>query len=199
MTSSDSKEREIILASHSLFMRFGYSKTTMEDIGEKVRLNQASLYHYFPNGKKEIFVNVVLDIFSRMRETLVEAIRDEAELEGKLVKYSEVKLDFLQRDSLLAQLTGFDHKKLPKGTSDKAQDIFSMEKEVVISIFRDAVTRQEIREVDPEKAAQIIIHLTEGIRFDRVRRTVLGGKIRSREEIFDELRLAISYLVRGMK
>ncbi len=50
------KERILEVASEH-FSRFGYSKTTMADIGRGVGLNKASLYYYYKN-KEALFVEV---------------------------------------------------------------------------------------------------------------------------------------------
>jgi len=53
-------KRELILRSGSeCFARYGYDKTTLDDIGRRAGLNKASLYYYFKN-KEDIFIAVVL-------------------------------------------------------------------------------------------------------------------------------------------
>ncbi|TFG18838.1 MAG: TetR/AcrR family transcriptional regulator [Promethearchaeota archaeon] len=199
MSSQESKEQEIILASHDLFTRFGYSKTTMEDIGDKVGLNQASLYHYFKKGKEEIFLNVIFYRITELRENIEEALRQEKKLERKLEKYFAVKFDFLQKDSFLRQVIDLDFKKLPLKTKKRIQNILSTEKELIASIFQDAINKQEIRKIDPLKTAEIMIHLIEGIRFTQLKQIVLEGQIINRKEINDELKLTISYILNGIK
>jgi AcrR family transcriptional regulator len=50
----DNQRRELILrAGSECFARFGYDKTTLDDIGRRAGLNKASLYYYFKN-KEEI-------------------------------------------------------------------------------------------------------------------------------------------------
>lgn len=56
----DNQKREQILqAGSECFARFGFDKTTLDDIGKRAGLNKASLYYYFKN-KEEIFIAVVL-------------------------------------------------------------------------------------------------------------------------------------------
>ncbi len=53
-------KRDLILrAGSECFARYGYDKTTLEDIGRRAGFNKASLYYYFKN-KDEIFAVVVL-------------------------------------------------------------------------------------------------------------------------------------------
>lgn len=53
------KRELILLAGSECFARYGYDKTTLDDIGRRAGLNKASLYYYFKN-KEEIFIAVVL-------------------------------------------------------------------------------------------------------------------------------------------
>ncbi len=53
------KRHRILQAASEVFARYGYDKTTLEDIGKKCGLNKASLYHYFRN-KEDIYVQVIM-------------------------------------------------------------------------------------------------------------------------------------------
>lgn len=64
---------KIISAAESLFERYGYEKTTMEDIAGKVNLGKTAMYYYY-KSKSQIFSEVLDSEFSGMRSQL-EAIR----------------------------------------------------------------------------------------------------------------------------
>lgn len=55
----NTKKADIVKAGSACFARFGFDKTTLDDIGRIAGLNKASLYYYFKN-KEEIFNAVVL-------------------------------------------------------------------------------------------------------------------------------------------
>ena len=52
------KRELIITAAEEVFARFGYKKTTMEDIAAEAHIGKASLYYYFPS-KEIIFGEVI--------------------------------------------------------------------------------------------------------------------------------------------
>ncbi len=58
-TKSDEKKELVLRAASEVFARYGFDKTTLDDIGKRAGLNKASLYYYFKN-KEDIFVAVVL-------------------------------------------------------------------------------------------------------------------------------------------
>lgn len=52
------KKQEILQAARECFARFGYDKTTLDDIGKMIGRNKASLYYYYKN-KETIFAEVI--------------------------------------------------------------------------------------------------------------------------------------------
>ena len=92
-----------------------------------------------------------------------------------------------------------DIKRIPSGTKKRIKALLSNERKLITLILQNAISKQKIRKIDPVKAAEVLIHFTEGIRFSEARKAVLGGKKRGANEILEEIRLAISYFINGMK
>lgn len=72
------RQRQILRKALDIFTRYGYRKTTIEDIARACGLGKAALYHYFP-GKQEIFAEIVRaeteDLLAKIRAA-VAARRD---------------------------------------------------------------------------------------------------------------------------
>ncbi|MGB1342019.1 MAG: TetR/AcrR family transcriptional regulator [Pseudomonadales bacterium] len=62
--TNDTKRDAIISAASEQFKRYGYRKTSMDDISKRMDISRASLYSYFDN-KDEIYRNVSLAIHQR--------------------------------------------------------------------------------------------------------------------------------------
>ncbi|MBW4436520.1 MAG: TetR/AcrR family transcriptional regulator [Pleurocapsa minor GSE-CHR-MK-17-07R] len=74
---SDNDTRMRILdAADDLFRTRGYSSVTLRDIADTVGMRHASLYYYAPDGKKQLYVEVMERSFARHREGLAQAITD---------------------------------------------------------------------------------------------------------------------------
>ena len=56
-TESSAKERVLVVA-EQLFSERGYDSVTLRDIAQALQIRQASLYHHFPGGKEQLFVEV---------------------------------------------------------------------------------------------------------------------------------------------
>ncbi len=72
MSDNESKENLIINKAQELFTKFGYHKTTIDNIADACRVGKASLYHYFKN-KEDIFRVVVNKEENILNEKLKEA------------------------------------------------------------------------------------------------------------------------------
>lgn len=107
----ENPKRDLILqAGSECFARFGFDKTTLDDIGRRAGLNKASLYYYFKN-KEEIFIAVVLagtqsfiadlqvktlafpDVRKQVRFFLTERIRRY----GEVIHLTKLSIDHLQK------------------------------------------------------------------------------------------------------
>ncbi|MFW6389223.1 MAG: TetR/AcrR family transcriptional regulator, partial [Marinilabiliaceae bacterium] len=58
VSGQDTVRIAILKSARELFAKFGYRKTTMEDIAQALRKGKSSLYYYFKN-KEEIFQAVI--------------------------------------------------------------------------------------------------------------------------------------------
>ncbi len=72
----EDKRQELVEIATRVFLRYGYRKTTLDDIAEAAGLQKSSLYHYFDN-KDDLFRETVSDIHNQLIE------RFEQELTGK--------------------------------------------------------------------------------------------------------------------
>lgn len=123
---NDSVRNSILEVARELFAKFGYKKTTMEDIAQALGKGKSSLYYYFKN-KEDIF-QAVIDweeeiLFSKLRVVVAAKIS----AEEKMRKYVEVRMETLRelenyhkalKDDALA---GFDFLNHIKGRSEKEE------------------------------------------------------------------------------
>jgi AcrR family transcriptional regulator len=82
----DLKKESILQGAADCFTKFGYEKTTLDDIGKSASLNKASIYYYFKN-KEEIFSAVVLQEADTYIEELQSKTDKKRGLESKIIFY----------------------------------------------------------------------------------------------------------------
>jgi AcrR family transcriptional regulator len=67
--------RRILEAAHELFVTKGFKGVSMRDVAEAVKVTPAALYYYFPQGKEDLFVEVIRHMFTKQAEGLREATK----------------------------------------------------------------------------------------------------------------------------
>jgi len=65
---------QIVEEARKIFLRYGYRKTTMEEIAAATRKGKSSIYYYFP-GKEDIFRAVVEKEAGELKEQINTTIR----------------------------------------------------------------------------------------------------------------------------
>ena len=73
---------EILNAANELFQRFGFKKTTMEDIARQVGKSKSALYYYYKT-KEEIFEAVILRDIATTEALVAEAVKKEESASNK--------------------------------------------------------------------------------------------------------------------
>ncbi|HPJ92921.1 MAG TPA: TetR/AcrR family transcriptional regulator [Deltaproteobacteria bacterium] len=67
------KQNEILNAALKLFALYGYKKTTVEDVAEKVGMTKSNLYFYVKN-KRDLYEKTVSRALERWRDSVARAI-----------------------------------------------------------------------------------------------------------------------------
>jgi AcrR family transcriptional regulator len=74
MINKEEFRKKIILTAGQIFSRFGFRKTTMDEIALGLKMGKSSIYYYF-ESKEEIFEAVVLHEANILRNELTTAIK----------------------------------------------------------------------------------------------------------------------------
>ncbi|WP_205510674.1 TetR/AcrR family transcriptional regulator [Longitalea arenae] len=78
----DPIREEILNGARDLFERFGFKKTTMEDIARQVGKSKSALYYYYKT-KEEIFEAVILNDIEASQAKVAEAVKKESTAASK--------------------------------------------------------------------------------------------------------------------
>ncbi len=74
-SSKDLNKEQLIDVARDVFARFGYKKTTVDDIAQKAGKAKSSLYYYF-KSKEDIFIAVLEKEATILRSKIVNALVD---------------------------------------------------------------------------------------------------------------------------
>ena len=95
LTKEEIIREEVIETAQKLFQKFGFSKTTMEDIAKAMGRGKSTLYYYY-KSKDEIFEAVILKEADEVFSTVSEATRKASSAEEKLQAYLKTSFETIQ-------------------------------------------------------------------------------------------------------
>lgn len=91
MVDKDEYRTKIILTASRIFSRYGFRKTTMEELSKALKKGKSSIYYYF-RSKEDIFEAVVLFEANLLRTQLTTAIKEVDSPPEKLRNYIFVRM-----------------------------------------------------------------------------------------------------------
>jgi AcrR family transcriptional regulator len=91
MVNKEEFRRKIIVTAGTIFSRYGFKKTTMDEIARALKMGKSSIYYYF-ESKEEIFEAVVLHEANILRNELTTAIKSVESPVEKMRNYVFVRM-----------------------------------------------------------------------------------------------------------
>ena len=73
--SPDTRRTELVTAARGVFAKTGYVDTGFAEVAAAAQVSKALLYHYFPQGRPDLFVHVTQDLLAEFTERLRNAAK----------------------------------------------------------------------------------------------------------------------------
>ena len=96
MVDKDQFRQKIVLSASKIFSRYGFKKTTMEEIAASLNKGKSSIYYYF-GSKEEIFEAVIDHEAQVLKNVLSKVVKSTDDPEDILRKYVKVRMDSFEK------------------------------------------------------------------------------------------------------
>ena len=96
MINKEEFRKKIVVTSGTIFSRYGFKKTTMDEIAGALKIGKSSIYYYF-KSKEEIFEAVVLHEADILRNELTTAIKSVESPVEKVRNYVFVRMKSFEK------------------------------------------------------------------------------------------------------
>lgn len=96
MVNKEEFRKKIIVTAGQIFSRYGFKKTTMDEVARALKMGKSSIYYYFP-GKEDIFEAVVLHEANILRNELTKAIKSVESPIEKMEKYIFIRMKTFEK------------------------------------------------------------------------------------------------------
>ncbi len=162
MVDKDQMRASIIRAAGTIFSKYGFRKTTMEEIARAAGKGKSSIYYYF-TSKEDIFEAVVVKEARTLKKELSQALRQSSTPLEKLRNY------ILVRMKTFHQLSNFYRAIFDEGLShfdfiERIREKYDRQEILTIrAIFMQGVRDGQFKPEDPDLVAIAIIRALKGL------------------------------------
>jgi len=159
---SEKVRNQIIEVARETFARYGFRKTTMDEIAVEARKGKSSLYYYFKN-KEEVFQSVVEEeaasLFSKIEAKVSEQSHPHDKLKTYIIArmegfrdfvnyYDALKNDFLSRIEFIEQIRDRHNKK---------------EQAFIARILEYGIQQKQFRQLNVDLTARTLVIALRGL------------------------------------
>lgn len=164
MLEKDEVKETILDVASTIFSKFGFKKTTMDEIAQAARKGKSSVYYYF-SGKEEIFKAVVEREGLLLKNTLRDVVLSDLLPEEKLRKYILTRLLAIKELSNLYNAVKNDLLSHIAFIVD-LRNSYDQEETIMISQIINEGIEQKIFLIDnAQTCVSSIIQITKGLEF----------------------------------
>ena len=165
MTGKREDKREMIItAARKIFARYGFAKTTLDDIGDAVGMKKNSLYHYFAS-KEDLFNVIINREADNFFDHLLKAIEKEKKSSGKLRKLSEFGIEFFQERVNIDNFTVAAKLEIVSLFDNFFVKYREKETEIIKNILRSGIENKEFINHDYDQLALDILDMLNALHY----------------------------------
>ncbi|MBP7167575.1 MAG: TetR/AcrR family transcriptional regulator [Bacteroidia bacterium] len=192
MIKREEKKQMILHAATECFSQLGYDKTTLDDIGGKVKLNKASLYYYY-NSKEDLFCDVIYAEAQRFREEIRNKTRALRSAEEKVIFFLTERSRFYKRLKHLQEITMNMMKKIEPIFYTLQQGIQQEEKNMLKEMLDEGIHTGEINRTDPSRLSEVLLKVSSAFKMNG------ADTEQSDNNTIEDIRFTTRLILRGVK
>ncbi len=151
-----SKKELIIEAASRRFERYGYTKTSLEEIAHDLGIGKATIYHYF-GSKEDLLLNVIQMEAARLREKTLEALKKVATPPEKLRLFLQIHFDHIFQSANIKSLNRETIYKLQPIVDNAVREFYQDQLKMLRSILEEGIAGKFFRPLDVDALANLLL------------------------------------------
>ncbi|RKY65854.1 MAG: TetR/AcrR family transcriptional regulator [Candidatus Latescibacterota bacterium] len=156
------RREHILRAAQELFARFGFRKTTMEDVAKAARIAKATLYYYF-KSKENILQELIYKKGEELRRRLLSAIRNAEGPVEKLRAYGVTRFKYFRKLALYYSILTQEYYQYLPFIEKERRDFNAFEIETLEGILREGIDQGLFSISDPRLYAFLLLQAMKGL------------------------------------
>ena len=159
---NEEKINEILIAAQNRFGRFGFNKTTMQEIAEDLGISKASLYYYFPD-KEQLFRSVFTKEQQEFIENLHKAIDQSDVAEELIFEFLQLRISNFKMFINLGRASLEEFKGIKIIVKDLWEDFRKKEVEEIKRILEKGIQNNQFDIESSEDLAVLYLDIIRGL------------------------------------
>jgi AcrR family transcriptional regulator len=162
--SVDSTKNTIISVANKLFSRFGFHKTSMDEIAKIARKAKGSIYYHFAS-KEDLFREVIIKEMNNLKNQLTKIFTNpELSAYEKLNKYFIKRMEVLNNAANYHETLKADFFEHFHFVDDLRTDLDRWEKENIMKIINQGINSGEfVLDIKTDVVADIFLMVLKGL------------------------------------
>jgi AcrR family transcriptional regulator len=193
------RKEMILRAATDCFAKYGYGKTTLDNVGALVGLNKASLYYYY-KSKESLFCDVIFRETEIFLDELHSKISQASTTEEKILKYLDERINYYKKVVNLHNLALDTVRKVEPVFFDVYDKLLVKEAEYLEGLIESGIREKEFKQADAKVIAQSIIEVSAGVRYRQVH--ISSVKMAGEADflsIMKKIRVVVELILDGIK
>ena len=192
------RKAEILMAAGDCFVKYGYEKTTLDDIAEIVGINKASFYYHFKN-KDEIFKELIIKEADYCIQILKDKVEPISDYKEKILTWIKEGFNYNDKNSILHKLSMESIKKITPLLSYLRN--YSMQKgiEYLSSVFQNYKDNNVIKIENPYKLASSIQNTIYALKENLIHFATSKTQPIKLNDIEDDIIFTVSLILDGIQ
>lgn len=160
------KKEKILEAAKELFSRYGFKKTTVDEMAEAAGISKRTMYAVF-DSKEKILAELVMAEALSFRKGLVSQLKTLDDPAEKLRLLCELTRQYFDENPFLGQVLADGARLYTPFLGDEIQLIEEGMREVIARILREGVQKSAFRDMEVKATAACVFKLYRGFTYRR--------------------------------
>lgn len=193
------KKQEVLEAAKRIFAQYGYSKTTMSDIGRAVGLNKASLYYHYKD-KLALFKAVVESIRFDYSASTHKKLNQIIKYKDKIIFFLLNEIDFSQEITSMLKYGSDYPDGIVRETNNVYYQIINEDMEIIAEMIRQGVKSGEFAPCDEQLISKTIFNTTDAILNNQCPLHMMDDeRVKGYLDIKKQVEVILDLMLSGMK
>ncbi len=158
----EQRQTEILDAANRVFSKYGFAKTTIDQVAVEAGLGKGTIYQYF-KSKKELFLSVGRNGMDKLKDTMIEEIEKEEDPVDRIEKAIRTYLLFFQKNTDLANIFMYEQSEFKKEIQKKYFENYYGHVNRMQETFKEAMKLTLIKDMDVDNSIVVLISMLNGL------------------------------------